>query len=106
MLRIPSVVARYKAINLYPPFIPAWDDPGMHDPIEFFAGQDIGALYSEVGPEVPPQYQSPFRPQLVSQELEPRQLDIYQRRASARDVFTEVSDVIRARQQRGGSVGR
>ncbi|WP_152363858.1 ABC transporter substrate-binding protein [Microlunatus speluncae] len=106
MLRIPSVVARYKAINLYPPFIPAWDDPGMHDPIDFFAGQDIGALYSEVGPEVPPQYQSPFRPQLVSQELEPRQLDIYQRRASARAVFTEVSDVIRARQQRGGSVGR
>lgn len=54
MLRVPAVVARYKAINLYPPFIPAWDDPQMHDPIDFFAGQDIGALYSEVGPEVPP----------------------------------------------------
>lgn len=105
MLRVPAVVARYKAINLYPPFIPAWDDPQMHDPIEFFDGQDIGALYSEVGPEVPPQYQSPYRPQLISQELEPRKLDIYLRKKSAREVFTEVSDVIRARQERGGSVG-
>ncbi|NYH88319.1 extracellular solute-binding protein [Actinopolymorpha rutila] len=105
MLRVPSVVKQYKAINLYPPFIPAWSDPHMHDPIPFFHGQDIGALYADVGREVPPQYQSPYRPQLTSQELSPRILDVYLRRRSPREVFDEVGRAVRARQQRGGSVG-
>lgn len=104
MLRVPSVVARYKAINLYPPFIPAWADPKMHEPIPFFGGQDIGALYSDVGREVPAQHQSPFRP-LLSQELAPRMLDVYHRRRSAADVFGEIADVVRARQEAGGAVG-
>lgn len=105
MLRVPAVVERYKAINLYPPFIPAWSDPRMHDPIPFFDGQDIGALYADVGEEVPPQYQSPYRPQLVGQELGPRMLDVYQRKRSAREVFSEVARAVRARMERGGSVG-
>ncbi|WP_157181348.1 ABC transporter substrate-binding protein [Actinopolymorpha alba] len=105
MLRVPAVVKRYKAINLYPPFIPAWSDPRMHDPIPFFDGQDIGALYADVGREVPPQYQSPYRPQLTSQELGPRMLDVYQHKRSAREVFTEVARAVRARMERGGRVG-
>ena len=105
MLRVPAVVKRYKAINLYPPFIPAWSDPEMHDPIPFFDGQDIGKLYADVGREVPPQYQSPYRPQLSTQELGPRMLDIYQRKRSPQEVFAEVSRAVRARQERGGSVG-
>jgi ABC-type glycerol-3-phosphate transport system substrate-binding protein len=105
MLRVPAVVKRYKAINLYPPFIPAWSDPQMHDPLKFFAGQDIGALYAEVGREVPPEYQSPYRPQLTGQELGPRILDVYQRKRTPEEVFTEVGRAVRARQERGGSVG-
>ena len=104
MLRVSSVVARYKAINLYPAYVPAWSDPRMHDPIDFFAGQDIGALYADVGREVPPQYQNPYRPQLTSQELTPRMLDVYQRKRTPRDVFTEVARAVRVRQRRGGSV--
>jgi ABC-type glycerol-3-phosphate transport system substrate-binding protein len=105
MLRVPAVIKRYKAINLYPPFIPAWSDPRMHDPIDFFGGQDIGELYADVGREVPPQYQSPYRPQLSGQELSPRMLDVYERKRTPTEVFTEVGDAVRARQERGGSVG-
>lgn len=105
MLRVPAVVARYKAINLYPPFIPAWDDPAMHDPIPFFAGQDIGELYSQLGKDVPPEYQSPYRPQLIGQELSPYILDVYQRRATPQEVFGRAADVVRAKQERGGTVG-
>lgn len=105
MLRVPAVVARYKAINLYPPFIPAWDDPAMHDPIPFFAGQDIGELYSQLGKDVPPEYQSPYRPQLTGQELTPYILDVYQRRATPQEVFGRAADVIRAKQEKGGTVG-
>ncbi len=104
MLRVPAVVAEYKAINLWPAYIPAWSDPGMHAPIPFFGGQDIGALYSEVGRRVPPQYQSPFRP-LLNQEVSPRMLDVFQEKRKASSVFGEIADVVRARQKRGGAVG-
>lgn len=104
MLRVPAVVAEYKAINLWPAYIPAWSDPKMHDPVKFFGGQDIGALYSDVGREVPAQYQSPFRP-LLNQELAPRMLDVFQRKRKPRAVFREIANVVRARQKRGGSVG-
>ena len=105
MLRVSSVIKQYKAINLYPPFIPAWGDPKMHDPTKFFGGQDIGALYADVGREVPPEYQSPYRPQLTAQELDPRILDVYQRKRTPEEVFREVGNAVRGRQERGGSVG-
>lgn len=104
MLRVPAVVAEYKAINLWPAYIPAWSDPGMHDPIPFFGGQDVGALYSQVGRRVPPQYQSPFRP-LLGQELGPRILEVFQEKTSPKDAFGEIAKVVRARQKRGGAVG-
>jgi len=104
MLRVPAVVAEYKAINLWPAYIPAWSDPKMHDPVPFFGGQDIGTLYSEVGREVPAEYQNPFRP-LLNQEISPRMLDVFQRKRKPRAVFHEIAEVVRARQRKGGSVG-
>lgn len=61
MLTAEGNVQRYLAINLWPPFQPAWQDPRMLSPDAYFAGQELGRLFAEVGAEAPPQYQSPFR---------------------------------------------
>ena len=47
--------------NLFPPFIPAMDDARLHKADEYFSGQDLGGFFAEIGPSVPPQYQSPYR---------------------------------------------
>jgi ABC-type glycerol-3-phosphate transport system substrate-binding protein len=54
-------VEQYLMIQLWPPFIPAWSDRRLHSPNPNFGGQDLGAVFAEVGREVPPEYQSPFR---------------------------------------------
>jgi ABC-type glycerol-3-phosphate transport system substrate-binding protein len=104
MLRVDAVVKRYQAINLYPAFVPAWSDKRMREPAPFFGGQRIGELYADIGDEVPPQYQNPYRPQLSNQELSPRMMDIYQRKQTVREVFGEAASAVRARMERGGLV--
>src|SRR5205807_4436217 len=49
-------------IDLYPPFTPAFSNKALHTPNRYMGGQDLGALFAEIGRQVPPEYQSPFRP--------------------------------------------
>jgi ABC-type glycerol-3-phosphate transport system substrate-binding protein len=60
-LSVPGAVTYYKITQQWPVFEPAWKDPQMHIPWPYYGGQDLGAVFAEVGPEVPPEYQSPFR---------------------------------------------
>ena len=94
MLSKEGNVRRYELTNLFPPFIPAMDDPRLHKPDEYFSGQDLGGLFAEVGPTVPPQYQSPYRAELQS-KLEPMWQDIYDGKLKPADAFKQVSDEVR-----------
>jgi ABC-type glycerol-3-phosphate transport system substrate-binding protein len=94
MLSNEGNVRRYEMTNLFPPFIPAMDDPRLHAPDEYFSGQDLGALFAEVGPTVPPQYQSPYRAELQS-KLDALWQQIYDGAITPADAFKQVSDEVR-----------
>jgi ABC-type glycerol-3-phosphate transport system substrate-binding protein len=57
-----SQVRRFERINMFPTNFDAMQNPrvsGLADP--FYGGQEIGAVYADVGDGVPVWYQSPFR---------------------------------------------
>jgi arabinosaccharide transport system substrate-binding protein len=94
MLSVEGNVRRFELTNLFPPFIPAMDNERLHAPDEYFSGQDLGALFAEVGPQVPTQYQSPYRSQLLDLKTAAWQ-DILDRNRTPEDVFTEIANEIR-----------
>ncbi|MBX3012287.1 MAG: extracellular solute-binding protein [Caldilineaceae bacterium] len=94
MLSIEGNVRRFEMTNLFPPFIPAMDNERLHAPDEYFSGQDLGALFAQVGPEVPAQYQSPYRAELNAQ-LNPRQQELLDGQVAPADVYSEVAEAIR-----------
>jgi arabinosaccharide transport system substrate-binding protein len=94
MLSIEGNVRRFELTTLFPPYIPAMDDPRLHKADEYFSGMDMGALFAEVGPSVPPQYQSPYRSELNSKVSGVWQ-DIYDLNLTPEAAFKEVSEEIR-----------
>ncbi len=60
MLSPEGNVRRYELTNLWPPLRSAWEIEQLYKPDPYFGGQEIGRLFSEVGPEVPAQNQSVF----------------------------------------------
>jgi ABC-type glycerol-3-phosphate transport system substrate-binding protein len=60
-LGLESQVRRFEEVNMFPTMFEAANDPRvteLEDP--FFGGQRLGELYSQLAPEVPVWYQSPF----------------------------------------------
>ena len=94
MLSIEGNVRRFELTTLWPPYIPAMASERLHAADEYFSGQDLGALFADVGPEAPAQWQSPFRSQLNSLRTAAWQ-DVIDGNRSPEEVFTEIADTIR-----------
>lgn len=94
MLSVEGNVRRFLETALWPPFIPAMDDPRLHKPDEYYSGQDLGAVFADVAPGVPAQYQSPYRSELNSL-LGPFWQDIYDGNVKHEDAFKEVAQKVR-----------
>ena len=62
LLTVTGTVEAFQMIDLYPPFTPAFSNKALHTPNPYMGHQDLGALFAEIGREVPPEYQSPYRP--------------------------------------------
>jgi len=60
MLSVEGNVRRYLLTKLWPPFKPAWGDERLLTPDSYFSNQVLGRLFSELGPYVPEQHQSPY----------------------------------------------
>ena len=54
----------------------------------------MGAVFADVGPEVPAQYQSPYRSEMNSL-LSPKWQDLYDGKITPKDTFKEVAEKIR-----------
>ena len=93
-LSVEGNVRRFELTSLFPPYIPAMDNPRLHAADEYFSGQDLGAVFADVGPEAPPQWQSPFRSQLIDLVFSAWQ-DVMDGNRSPEEVFTEIADTIR-----------
>lgn len=94
MLSVEGNVRRFEMTSIFPPFIPAMDDPHLHVPDDYFSGQDLGDLFAELAPSVPPQYQSPYRAEL-NQQLSSALQAIYDGQEKPSDSFKKIADNIR-----------
>lgn len=91
-----STISRVEMVGNYPAFLPAMTDPRLADiTSEYFSGQKLNELYAQLAPEAPAQYQSPYRTELKSL-LSTAWQDIIDRNRTPEEVFTEISEEIRA----------
>jgi len=102
MLSVEGNVRRYLETHLWPPFIPAMNDPRLHAPDEYYSGQDLGQVFADVAPNVPPQYQSPYRSEMGSL-ISPLWQDIYDGKITPKDAFTDVAKKVRDIMQEEGA---
>jgi arabinosaccharide transport system substrate-binding protein len=54
-----GVLTDFERRTIYPAYRPAYDDPALSKPDEYFGGAKLGQIYAEVAPDLPPTYQSP-----------------------------------------------
>ena len=54
-----GVVADFEARTAYPAYKPAYEDPALQKSNEYFGGQKLGQIYSDLAPDLPPFNQSP-----------------------------------------------
>ena len=94
MLSVEGNVRRFEMTNLFPPFKPAMEDKRLHAADEYFSGQDLGALFAKAGPDVPAQYQSPYRAEMNTQ-LSTAMQDIYDGKQKPADALKKIADDIR-----------
>lgn len=94
MLSEEGNVRRFELTNLFPPFIPAMTNERLRAPDAYFSGQDLGAVFAEVGPDAPAQYQSPYRTQL-NDLREAAWQDLIDGNRTPEDVFNEIANTIR-----------
>ncbi|MBA3491511.1 MAG: extracellular solute-binding protein [Rubrobacteraceae bacterium] len=57
-----GVLWDFEARTAYPAYRPAYDDPALAKPNEYFGGAKIGQLYSDIASDLPPFRQSPVWP--------------------------------------------
>jgi len=55
-----AVLFDFEKRNVWPTLKPAWSDPRLTEPIDFFNNQRVGEVIREVSPEIPKWYNSPF----------------------------------------------
>ena len=55
-----EAVRSFRQTNILPPIKLAWDLPGFKEPREYWSGQNLGQLYTELAEHVPSQYASPY----------------------------------------------
>jgi len=55
-----SLGKRFLATNILPPLKDAWSLPELKSPIEYYGGQRMGELFSQLAPETPPIWGSPY----------------------------------------------
>jgi ABC-type glycerol-3-phosphate transport system substrate-binding protein len=88
-------IKRWQEIRYLPTMAEVWDDPVMIEPDAFLGGQEPGAVYKELAPTAPTQYQSPYWNQLTV-ELAGQLTELYNGRKSAADAIRDAAAAIEA----------
>lgn len=58
-----GVLADFRERTAYPAYKPAYEDPALNAPSEYFNGAKIGEVYTQIAPELPAFRQSPVWPE-------------------------------------------
>jgi len=55
-----ELAKNFREINILPPLKDAWQHEAFNEPREYWSGQPLGKLYTELAPSVPAQYTHPY----------------------------------------------
>ncbi len=94
-----GVMADFKARTAYPAYKPAYDEPALQKPNEYFGGEKIGELYSELAPELPPFNQSTVWGQATEALVREAITPVMQDNMDAKTALTGLRDTIESMKQ-------
>ena len=94
-----SLVKRFRDQTILPPLKTAYDDPVFAEPVEFFGGQPVGRLLTELADEVPPVHGGPYTAEAFVL-LNAVFADVMEGRIEPRAALTRVADELRASRRR------
>ena len=94
-----GVLADFKARTAYPAYRPAYEDPALKEPNEYFGGQKLGQIYSELAPELPPFNQSPVWGQATEALNREVITPVMQDKTDAQTALTELGETIEGMKQ-------
>jgi len=95
-----GVLTDFKIRTIYPSYKPAYDDPALKQPSDFFGGQKIGELYASVASELPPFQQSPVWPEATEAMNRIVITPVMQDKADPKTALTELgTEVKRLKEQ-------
>jgi hypothetical protein len=95
MLSAEGNVQRFLQVKLWPPLKPAWEDERLYSADPYFGNQELGRIFTEVGPEAPAQYQSPYRSDLLTLRNDKYTRDIFDGKLSPADGLKQLADEVR-----------
>jgi arabinosaccharide transport system substrate-binding protein len=85
-----GVLADFRLRTAYPAYKPAYEDPILAEPNEYFGGAKIGEIYASVAPELPPFNQSPIWPEATEAMVRIVITPVMQDRKEAQAALTEL----------------
>jgi arabinosaccharide transport system substrate-binding protein len=94
-----GVMADFRARTAYPAYKPAYDEPALQKPNEYFGGEKIGELYSELAPELPPFNQSTVWGQATEALVREAITPVMQDKMDAKTALTGLRDTIESMKQ-------
>jgi arabinosaccharide transport system substrate-binding protein len=94
-----GVIADFKARTAYPAYKPAYEDPALQKPQEYFGGQKIGQIYSELAPELPTFNQSPVWGQATEALNREVITPVMQDQKDAQSALTGLRDTVESMKQ-------
>ena len=94
-----GVMADFRARTAYPAYKPAYDEPALQKPNEYFGGEKIGELYSELAPELPPFNQSTVWGQATEALVREAITPVMQDKMGAKTALTGLRDTIESMKQ-------
>jgi len=93
-LTVAGVLGDFKIRTAYPAYKPAYKDPLLNAPSEFFGGQKIGELYMQIAPDLTVFRQSPYWPEatdaLTNKVITPVMQDKKDPKAALTELRTEI----------------
>ncbi len=96
-----AVLTDFRIRTAYPAYKPAYEDPALQAPSEFFGGQKIGELYSSIAPELTPFQQSPVWPEATEAMSRLVITPVMQNQTQAQAALTELGTEIERLKQQG-----
>ena len=94
-----GVMADFKARTAYPAYKPAYEEPVLQKPNEYFGGQKIGQIYSELAPDLPPFNQSTVWGQATEALNREVITPVMQDKKDAKTALTELGETIAGMKQ-------